>query len=65
MAELVRAGARGDSILGNRGKNVRLAGTDSARRMVDKDGIMAADVVLVPLEDGDRAGGAGCMQKKR
>ncbi|MDX1595522.1 MAG: 4-phosphopantoate--beta-alanine ligase, partial [Nitrosopumilaceae archaeon] len=31
-----------------------LSGTDSARRRVDKDGIFSADVVLVPLEDGDR-----------
>ena len=29
-------------------------GIDSARRMVDKNGIFSADVVLVPLEDGDR-----------
>lgn len=27
---------------------------DSARRVVDKNGIFSADVVLVPLEDGDR-----------
>ena len=27
---------------------------DSARRVVDKDGIFSADVVLVPIEDGDR-----------
>ena len=33
---------------------VKLSGLDSARRMVDKNGIYAADVVLVPLEDGDR-----------
>ena len=31
-----------------------LSGIDSARRIVDKDGIFAADVVVVPLEDGDR-----------
>ncbi len=31
-----------------------LSGIDSARRNVDKDGIFSADVVLVPLEDGDR-----------
>jgi len=31
-----------------------LHGTDSARRMVDRDGIFAADTVVVPLEDGDR-----------
>lgn len=31
-----------------------LKGLDSARRMVDSRGIYIADVVLVPLEDGDR-----------
>lgn len=31
-----------------------LSGLDSARRFVDKNGIFSADVVLVPLEDGDR-----------
>ncbi|RNJ74647.1 MAG: phosphopantothenate/pantothenate synthetase [Nitrosopumilus sp. B06] len=34
--------------------SARLQGMDSARRMVDRDGILAADVVVVPLEDGDR-----------
>lgn len=44
-----------ECILGiNPDKMVVLNGTDSARRMVDADGIMAADVVVVPLEDGDR-----------
>jgi len=32
----------------------RISGLDSARRIVDKNGIYKADVVLVPLEDGDR-----------
>ncbi len=32
----------------------KLAEVDSARRIVDKDGIFVADVVVVPLEDGDR-----------
>ena len=32
----------------------RISGLDSPRRVVDKDGIYAADTVLVPLEDGDR-----------
>ena len=32
----------------------KLKGIDSARRIVDKNGIFSADVVLVPLEDGDR-----------
>ncbi len=33
---------------------VILSGIDSARRIVDQNGIFVADVVLVPLEDGDR-----------
>ncbi|TBR08271.1 MAG: phosphopantothenate/pantothenate synthetase [Candidatus Nitrosotenuis sp.] len=42
-------------ILGVIKKNsTRISGLDSARRIVDKDGIYIADVVLVPLEDGDR-----------
>ena len=32
----------------------RISGLDSARRVVDKNGIYKADVVVVPLEDGDR-----------
>ncbi len=31
-----------------------LSGMDSARRIADRDGILASDLVLVPLEDGDR-----------
>ena len=31
-----------------------IAGLDSERRRVDKNGILAADTVFVPLEDGDR-----------
>ncbi|MDH3676804.1 MAG: phosphopantothenate/pantothenate synthetase [Nitrosopumilus sp.] len=31
-----------------------LSGIDSARRIIDKNGIFSADVVVVPLEDGDR-----------
>ena len=42
-------------ILGiNPSSSTRLSGIDSARRIVDKNGIFAADVVVVPLEDGDR-----------
>jgi len=42
-------------ILGiNRRFSTTLSGLDSARRIVDKNGIFAADVVIVPLEDGDR-----------
>ena len=44
-----------DKILGTRdASSKKLSGIDSARRVVDKDGIFAADVVVVPLEDGDR-----------
>ena len=44
-----------DEILGSKTSSSRkLSGIDSTRRIVDKDGIFVADVVLVPLEDGDR-----------
>ena len=38
----------------NKKSSIKLPGINSARRIVDKDGIFAADVVVVPLEDGDR-----------
>ena len=38
----------------NQKSSIKLSGIDSARRIVDKNGIFSADVVLVPLEDGDR-----------
>ena len=44
-----------NEILGSSNASSRkLPGIDSARRIVDKDGIFVADVVVVPLEDGDR-----------
>jgi len=44
-----------NEILGSKSSSSRkLPGIDSARRIVDKDGIFVADVVVVPLEDGDR-----------
>ena len=50
---LKKAGAK--EIFGlNKKSSRKLLGIDSARRIVDKDGIFSADVVLVPLEDGDR-----------
>jgi len=50
---LKRNGARG--ILGLESKYFRtIPKLDSARRRVDERGIFSADVVLVPLEDGDR-----------
>src|SRR3990172_6972524 len=45
----------GKEILGVDSKSSkRILGLDSARRIVDKNGIYKADVVLVLLEDGDR-----------
>jgi len=50
---LKKSGAK--EVLGsNLNESIKLHGIDSARRMVDRNGIFAADVVLVPLEDGDR-----------
>ena len=50
---LKKSGAK--EILGvNPKSSTKLAGIDSERRIVDKNGIFAADVVVVPLEDGDR-----------
>jgi len=50
---LKKAGAK--QVLGTNPRSYRKIGNlDSPRRIVDKDGIFAADVVLVPLEDGDR-----------
>jgi 4-phosphopantoate--beta-alanine ligase len=52
-------------ILGVEKKNsVKLDGLESARRIVDKNGIYSADVVLVPLEDGDRTMALKKMGKK-
>ena len=48
-----KSGAK--QILGmDKKQSAKLKGIDSARRIVDKNGIFSADVVLVPLEDGDR-----------
>ena len=38
----------------NKSSKDTLRGIDSARRIVDKNGILSADVVVIPLEDGDR-----------
>jgi 4-phosphopantoate---beta-alanine ligase len=51
---LKESGAK--EILGiDKKSSTELVDIDSARRIVDKNGIFSADVVLVPLEDGDRA----------
>ena len=50
---LKKNGAR--EILGtNPSSSTRLSGIGSARRIADRNGIFVADVVVVPLEDGDR-----------
>jgi len=38
----------------DRKSQTRIPKLDSARRVVDKTGIFSADVILVPIEDGDR-----------
>ena len=43
--------------------DARIPGLDHERAKVDRDGIYAADVVVVPLEDGDRAAALGEMGK--
>ena len=43
--------------------DARIPGIDHERAKVDADGIYRADVVLVPLEDGDRAEALGEMGK--
>jgi 4-phosphopantoate--beta-alanine ligase len=43
--------------------DARIPGLDHERAKVDADGIGAADVVLVPLEDGDRAAALAEMGK--
>ena len=50
---LKKNGAR--TVLGlDRKSQTRIPKLDSARRIVDKNGIFSADVVLIPIEDGDR-----------
>jgi len=43
--------------------DARIPGIDHERAKVDADGIYSADVVVVPLEDGDRAEALGEMGK--
>jgi len=60
---LRQAGAK--EILGINSKSSRrISGLDSARRIVDSNGIYKADVVVVPLEDGDRTIALKKMGKK-
>ena len=60
---LKKSGAK--EILGiDKKQSTKLKGIDSARRIVDKNGIFSADVVLVPLEDGDRTIALKKVKKK-
>jgi len=60
---LMRSGA--SRILGvGKEASGRIPGLESMRRKVDPSGITKADVVLVPLEDGDRATALRRMGKK-
>jgi len=44
--------------------DARISGIEHARAWVDKEGIYSADVVLIPLEDGDRCEALTRMGKK-
>jgi 4-phosphopantoate--beta-alanine ligase len=60
---LEKAGAR--EVLGvGKQASARIPELSSERRRVDPRGIMTADVVLVPLEDGDRTEALVRMDKK-
>ncbi len=54
VADILR-GSGAANVLGAEEDLAILSGLDSARRRVSAQGILAADVVMVPLEDGDRA----------
>jgi 4-phosphopantoate---beta-alanine ligase len=57
---LERFGAQ--DVLGLR-PNARIPGIESKRALSHRDGVFGADVVLVPLEDGDRAEALSRMKK--
>ena len=54
LKHLKKHGVR--TVLGvKKSDTLRLSSLDHPRRIVDRNGIAAADTVIVPLEDGDRA----------
>jgi len=55
ITRLLKTFSRGEVRILGPGANARLLGLSSQRAKTFKEGMMAADVVLVPLEDGDRA----------
>lgn len=58
--DLLKNGAK--EIYGNKA-NARIPGLDHDRGLCDKEGIFSSDVVLVPLEDGDRCQALRKMEK--
>ncbi|HEX2066797.1 MAG TPA: phosphopantothenate/pantothenate synthetase [Candidatus Thermoplasmatota archaeon] len=62
LAAMERAGALPGSVLGNR-PDFRIPGLQSDRALCCQAGIGQADVVLVPLEDGDRCQALKAMGK--
>lgn len=61
IVEYLEAAGAGE-VLG-RVRDARIPGLESHRALCAKDGIFAADAVLVPLEDGDRAQALKAMGK--
>jgi len=55
IASLLKRNGASHVFGANATPRIRISGVASARRIVDARGIGDADVVLVPLEDGDRA----------
>ena len=63
--ERVLRGAGATEVLGvGEAASSRIREIGSERRRVDPNGILLADAVLVPLEDGDRTEALVCMGKK-
>jgi len=58
--ELKKQGAK--KVFGNSG-NAKIPGLDHNRGICDKEGIFSSDVILVPLEDGDRCQALRKMKK--
>ena len=54
ITKTLKNNGAGEVLGSNIASSKKLPDIDSARRIVDKDGIFVADVVVVPLEDGDR-----------
>jgi 4-phosphopantoate--beta-alanine ligase len=64
ITRLLETFSRGKVQILGPGANARLPGLSSQRAKTFKEGMLAADVVLVPLEDGDRAEALKRAKKK-